>query len=225
MGSEMCIRDRDRNSRRPGEPTDSEEPEGLRVDIDLGSSYDAVQGESELKTRRFVETFRGVAKEAYEELGIKNERQPCLDHLDMKARESWAKLDWSEPMADFGNWALTGLRSAKVRKKTMEAEETERTKQLRRRNKYRLNRNGRARSDNDEDMDFRFGFQNIPRNNPFQDGDATNSIVSYHSTVPSVNDVDQPLPQRRFDFLERTCLLYTSPSPRDLSTSRMPSSA
>ena len=25
--------------------------------------------------------------------------------------------------------------------------------------------------------------------------------------------------------LERTCLLYTSPSPRDLSTSRMPSSA
>ena len=26
-------------------------------------------------------------------------------------------------------------------------------------------------------------------------------------------------------FLDNTCLLYTSPSPRDLSTSRMPSSA
>ena len=27
------------------------------------------------------------------------------------------------------------------------------------------------------------------------------------------------------DFKRKTCLLYTSPSPRDLSTSRMPSSA
>ena len=27
------------------------------------------------------------------------------------------------------------------------------------------------------------------------------------------------------DYLQSTCLLYTSPSPRDLSTSRMPSSA
>ena len=34
------------------------------------------------------------------------------------------------------------------------------------------------------------------------------------------------LVQRRFGFAEGTvCLLYTSPSPRDLSTSRMPSSA
>ena len=29
----------------------------------------------------------------------------------------------------------------------------------------------------------------------------------------------------RFDPLDMSCLLYTSPSPRDLSTSRMPSSA
>ena len=29
----------------------------------------------------------------------------------------------------------------------------------------------------------------------------------------------------REDFLDLVCLLYTSPSPRDLSTSRMPSSA
>ena len=28
-----------------------------------------------------------------------------------------------------------------------------------------------------------------------------------------------------FDVVRETCLLYTSPSPRDLSTSRMPSSA
>ena len=27
------------------------------------------------------------------------------------------------------------------------------------------------------------------------------------------------------DYIIKTCLLYTSPSPRDLSTSRMPSSA
>ena len=27
------------------------------------------------------------------------------------------------------------------------------------------------------------------------------------------------------DFVKKSCLLYTSPSPRDLSTSRMPSSA
>ena len=30
---------------------------------------------------------------------------------------------------------------------------------------------------------------------------------------------------RRMDALDEDCLLYTSPSPRDLSTSRMPSSA
>ena len=29
----------------------------------------------------------------------------------------------------------------------------------------------------------------------------------------------------RLDALSKNCLLYTSPSPRDLSTSRMPSSA
>ena len=30
---------------------------------------------------------------------------------------------------------------------------------------------------------------------------------------------------KRYEFAFLTCLLYTSPSPRDLSTSRMPSSA
>ena len=45
-----------------------------------------------------------------------------------------------------------------------------------------------------------------------------------------INDIDidedslKPGAKVSFD-IEETCLLYTSPSPRDLSTSRMPSSA
>ena len=35
----------------------------------------------------------------------------------------------------------------------------------------------------------------------------------------------QEIMQSRADYLHTCCLLYTSPSPRDLSTSRMPSSA
>ena len=38
---------------------------------------------------------------------------------------------------------------------------------------------------------------------------------TYHSTTTSISNT----------YLHRHCLLYTSPSPRDLSTSRMPSSA
>ena len=41
-------------------------------------------------------------------------------------------------------------------------------------------------------------------------------------------DRDRDRGDREFDvmrYLQRACLLYTSPSPRDLSTSRMPSSA
>ena len=34
-----------------------------------------------------------------------------------------------------------------------------------------------------------------------------------------------PKGQKRFNAQKELCLLYTSPSPRDLSTSRMPSSA
>ena len=36
---------------------------------------------------------------------------------------------------------------------------------------------------------------------------------------------DADLPEKSVDFVLMACLLYTSPSPRDLSTSRMPSSA
>ena len=35
----------------------------------------------------------------------------------------------------------------------------------------------------------------------------------------------EPIPVARLEALPYACLLYTSPSPRDLSTSRMPSSA
>ena len=37
--------------------------------------------------------------------------------------------------------------------------------------------------------------------------------------------LERPSDSRTFRSLHGTCLLYTSPSPRDLSTSRMPSSA
>ena len=40
-----------------------------------------------------------------------------------------------------------------------------------------------------------------------------------------VDDAIQFYNERHMDGYIRTCLLYTSPSPRDLSTSRMPSSA
>ena len=47
------------------------------------------------------------------------------------------------------------------------------------------------------------------------------------SLVPfdSVKRTDLSMPARFGRGLGQTCLLYTSPSPRDLSTSRMPSSA
>ena len=39
------------------------------------------------------------------------------------------------------------------------------------------------------------------------------------------DDWELALPQHEYPILVMACLLYTSPSPRDLSTSRMPSSA
>ena len=45
----------------------------------------------------------------------------------------------------------------------------------------------------------------------------------YTATILSF-DVDKMRHQIKYDK-EQSCLLYTSPSPRDLSTSRMPSSA
>ena len=50
-----------------------------------------------------------------------------------------------------------------------------------------------------------------------------------HNAGPTVNVIPLPAEQKTIaEYLPdeyKTCLLYTSPSPRDLSTSRMPSSA
>ena len=48
---------------------------------------------------------------------------------------------------------------------------------------------------------------------------ATNGLVVVSGEVRSSGSLDIP------KIVKNTCLLYTSPSPRDLSTSRMPSSA
>ena len=37
--------------------------------------------------------------------------------------------------------------------------------------------------------------------------------------------IGKPVPKFRLESLDNPCLLYTSPSPRDISGSRMPSSA
>ena len=44
-------------------------------------------------------------------------------------------------------------------------------------------------------------------------------LIDLYPTLADLASTDLP------DHLDGTCLLYTSPSPRDLSTSRMPSSA
>ena len=50
----------------------------------------------------------------------------------------------------------------------------------------------------------------------------TGNAVSFNREVLEIYDVEPP----RYDLTKfENCLLYTSPSPRDLSTSRMPSSA
>ena len=43
----------------------------------------------------------------------------------------------------------------------------------------------------------------------------------YNPMMPMIKQIDE----NSFDVKNKVCLLYTSPSPRDLSTSRMPSSA
>ena len=44
-------------------------------------------------------------------------------------------------------------------------------------------------------------------------------------SVDQIGEIQRKLAYRRLEGDWRVCLLYTSPSPRDLSTSRMPSSA
>ena len=59
-------------------------------------------------------------------------------------------------------------------------------------------------------------------------GDHTNTkanVMSSALRLPSMRSEEADLRNRAWAALEELCLLYTSPSPRDLSTSRMPSSA
>ena len=57
---------------------------------------------------------------------------------------------------------------------------------------------------------------------------STNSVsinVTPPTNLPAASLVDEEFVHYRLDFTANNCLLYTSLSPRDLSTSRMPSSA
>ena len=62
----------------------------------------------------------------------------------------------------------------------------------------------------------------LKKANPEVDYDII-SIGLSSETVSCLSEEDHPFP--RPCLKDRICLLYTSPSPRDLSTSRMPSSA
>ena len=58
--------------------------------------------------------------------------------------------------------------------------------------------------------------------------DGENALVGLSRTPPDLAVIDIKMPRMDGEELLRklrNCLLYTSPSPRDLSTSRMPSSA
>ena len=52
-----------------------------------------------------------------------------------------------------------------------------------------------------------------------------NELQTINSFKSHKTQLFEPLISRFGGRLVKTCLLYTSPSPRDLSTSRMPSSA
>eukprot|EP00831_Metopus_contortus_P032551 TRINITY_DN26264_c0_g1_i1.p1 TRINITY_DN26264_c0_g1~~TRINITY_DN26264_c0_g1_i1.p1 ORF type:complete len:173 (-),score=41.21 TRINITY_DN26264_c0_g1_i1:131-649(-) len=54
--------------------------------------------------------------------------------------------------------------------------------------------------------------------------DLTLAVYTALDIIPDIEYIDMPI-HLRSKYQYYTCLLYTSPSPRDLSTSRMPSSA
>ena len=60
---------------------------------------------------------------------------------------------------------------------------------------------------------------------PHEEGDWAPGAASNAWRHRSLAALDGDLRARSSSLVLRTCLLYTSPSPRDLSTSRMPSSA
>ena len=53
----------------------------------------------------------------------------------------------------------------------------------------------------------------------------TEKIEIIENAFENINDINSSSSSDIISAIESTCLLYTSPSPRDLSTSRMPSSA
>ena len=57
------------------------------------------------------------------------------------------------------------------------------------------------------------------------DGEATSETATVHITLTAVNDAPTASVLSASGSEDETCLLYTSPSPRDGSISRMPSSA
>ena len=50
-------------------------------------------------------------------------------------------------------------------------------------------------------------------------------LALHHGILPPTINLDHPDPACDLDYVPNTCLLYTSPSPRDRTRSRMPSSA
>ena len=59
----------------------------------------------------------------------------------------------------------------------------------------------------------------------FSDENIKKSYRSLSSIDEKINNIEKDLMLLENDTQNIICLLYTSPSPRDLSTSRMPSSA
>ena len=55
-------------------------------------------------------------------------------------------------------------------------------------------------------------------------GTSTKSIKDSAANQRNINSIDKQTRELEFDYKD-TCLLYTSPSPRDRQKSRMPSSA
>ena len=53
----------------------------------------------------------------------------------------------------------------------------------------------------------------------------TAAITKYFGDFQAYDEIDGAPEEKARGITISTCLLYTSPSPRDLSTSRMPSSA
>ena len=95
-----------------------------------------------------------------------------------------------------------------------------------------LNNSQRKTLEQNWELDCAYGLRGVARfrvNVYRQRGSYAACLRALGSTIPSVQQLNLPPVvleiSRRPRGLVLVCLLYTSPSPRDLSTSRMPSSA